>query len=292
MFRSALHNRLKRWLIDAGAALALILCGFAARDAQASWLDDDFYCRIYGCIVVGDGNAYDVYDVYRFSGGGVVAAGEELIPWVGNPYEGGGTVDMLESGTLTPASASFSGDLLGIDTDGDGIAELSPFDSNNSGVLDMGDSLPAFGADSTVNFSSANGATHSLYIAARVDFSVYMRAGVASGEGNLAADMPPESVGFAVSVNQQGNDSGLSYGSRAVDPDFYAVSGINSLADIWQIPTEVAQFRRSSGTHSRRATDVADQAVRLDVLFDAPAVGLEAGAGSVEYDIELRFYNR
>jgi hypothetical protein len=280
-----------RWFFDARLALALIFWLAGSGMANASWLDDDYYCRVYGCIVVSDGSAFDIYDRYRFAGGGTVAPGSELIAWTGNPYEGSGTVELLETGTLTPVNESLSSSLLGIDEDGDGIADLFPNDANNSGVLDLGDSLTPFAAGSKLDFSG-NGITRSLYVAARMDFSLYLQASSLGGEGTMPSSLSPDAVNFALSVTQRGNDGGFSFGSRAVNPDFVPTAGVSSLGDIWQIPVEAAAFRRSSGTHNRRSNRVADQSVRLDMLLDAPAVGLEAGSGEAQYQLDFRFYNR
>lgn len=283
---------LLRWFFDARLALVFVLWLAGAGIAGASWLDDDYYCRVYGCIVVSDGQAFDIYDRYRFAGGGTVAPGSELIAWTANPYEGVGSVDMVTTGTLDPAAGSITGDLIGIDTNGDGLTDLNPVDQNNNGVLDLGDSLPGFTALSTVNFSTANGSSRSVYIAARMDFSIYMRARIASSEGDIASELDPHNIGFALSVTTRGSDGGFTYGRRAVDPDFAALPGVDSLGDIWQTLTAAGEFRRSSGTHSRRANDVADQSVRLDMLLDAPSIGLEAGSGTLEYQVDMRFYNR
>lgn len=289
--RASLGN-MHRWFFDARLALAFVLLFAGGRSALASWLDDDYYCRVYGCIVVSDGQAFDIYDRYRFAGGGTVAPGSELIAWTANPYEGSGDVDLVKSGSLDPTSATLNSELIGIDTDGDGLAELNPSDNNGNGVLDLGDSLPEFSALSGISFSTANGDARSVYIAARMDFSVYMRASVASSEGSIASDLNPYDVGFALSVSTRGSDAGFTYGRRAVDPNFVALPGVDSFGAIWQTLTPAGEFRRSRGTHSRRANAVSDQAVRLDMLLDTPSIGLEAGSGSVEYDIELRFYNR
>ncbi|MEL6664337.1 MAG: hypothetical protein AAFR33_15190, partial [Pseudomonadota bacterium] len=51
--------------------LAVCAAGAWIADAAAqSFLDSDFYCRTYGCVVVHDGNTFDVYDNYNFSTGG------------------------------------------------------------------------------------------------------------------------------------------------------------------------------------------------------------------------------
>ena len=60
--------------------------------AQASWLDSDFYCRVYGCVVVHDGFTFDVYDNYIFATGGTIPVGGRMIPWTGNPFQGAGAV--------------------------------------------------------------------------------------------------------------------------------------------------------------------------------------------------------
>ena len=49
------------------AALLIGLAGFFSSQAWATFIDTDTYCINYGCVVVGDGTDFDVYDAFNFA---------------------------------------------------------------------------------------------------------------------------------------------------------------------------------------------------------------------------------
>ncbi len=276
-------------------AVSAILLTLWSGWANASWLDDDYWCRVYGCVVTSDGTAFDIYDVYNFSSGSSVSAGSPLMSWSGNPYQGSGFVDVVTSGSLNPATepSSTQGSLLGIDHNGDGIADQYIQDNNSSGFIDLGDSfhsIPLGVATDIVNDANAN--KHSFYVASRTDFYIYGTATLLSETQNMSSNVAPNETSYSISMQQTGSDEGFSFGSATSNPRFAAISGINDLGDIWGVPTRIAEFKRSAGTRSTSSTDVKNQAVRVDVEFQMPAPDFSFGTGELNYKVVYDFYNR
>lgn len=292
--RSLWHPRI---LPDGGKWLSVlgILTFGLSGNASASWLDSDFWCQVYGCIVVSDGRAFDFYDVYDFSTGRTVRVGQPLIAWSGNPYQGSGTVDPVKTGTLEAMSTpgALQGLLLDIGQNDMGQGEGYINDGNASGYLDLGDSLKAFSLNPMTDVVLKDRAfKHSFYIAARTDFYLYGRASLQSSSGDLQQYINPSMTGIDVSIIRSGVDSGFAFGSATADPDFVPASGINDLDDFWGTPTRLADFRRTSGTWSGNAADVAMQAVRVDVEYQLPEPDFSYGTGELDYRVEYLFYNR
>lgn len=289
-------SRQKRLLtISKRFAVSAILLTIWSGFASASWLDDDYWCRVYGCVVTSDGTAFDIYDVYDFSRGSGVSVGSPLVFWSSNPYQGSGLVDAVSTGTLRPIADpnSSQGSMLGIDQNGDGIADQDILDNNNSGFIDLGDSflsIPLGISTDVVNGSDAN--KHSFYVASRTDFYIYGTATLLSETQNMSSNVSPGDTGFAVSMVQQGADGGFSFGNATSNPRFFATNGINDLDDIWGVPTRIAEFRRNAGTRRSNSTDVKNQAVRVDIEFKTPAPDFSYGTGELSYKVVYDFYNR
>lgn len=263
--------------------------------AEASWLDSDYWCRVYGCVVASDGRAWDIYDVYNFSNGRTVSPGSPLIAWSNNPHQGSGVVDAVNTGTIEPVTGpgANQGLMIGIDQNADGAEDLSVNDNAASGYLDLGDSLSAFTLSPATDIVIKDGVLqHSFYVASRTDFYIYGRAQAQVQSGQLASKVSPDDTGLAISMVRQGNDSGFSFGGNTTDPRFRPISGVDSLQDIWGTPTRIAEFRRSGGTRSGNARDVSTQSVRVDVEYELPDPDFSYGTGSLNYRVEYLFYNR
>lgn len=272
-----------------------ILLAIWSGSVSASWLDNDYWCRVYGCVVTSDGTAYDIYDVYDFSRGRAVSVGSPLKFWSSNPYQGSGMVDAVSTGTLQPIvePSSTQGSLLGIDQNGDGIADQEMLDSNNSGFIDLGDSFLSIPLGVATDIVNSNDTTkHSFYVASRTDFYIYGTATLLLETQNMSDNVSPSETSFNVSMQQKGTDAGFSFGSATSNPDFVATNGINDLGDIWGVPTRIAEFKRSAGTRRTNSTDVKNQAVRMDIGFRAPAPDFSFGTGELNYKVVYDFYNR
>jgi hypothetical protein len=274
---------------------SLILILSAPSITLASWLDSDYWCRVYGCVVASDGVAYNIYDVYDFTAGTSVSTGSQLIAWSNNPYIGVGTVDTVETGTLVQSTQpdATQGQLLGIDEGGDGALDFPVVDANNSGYLDLGDQVMAFTLSSLTDIVAQDGQIrHSFYVASRTDFSLYGRASVAYQSGDLGALITPDLTTFSLSMTRRGVDDGFSFGSATANPRFNLAPGVDSLNAFWGSFTELASFRRAAGTRRNNAAEVASQSVRLDFQYTLPEPDFFYGTGELNYKVEYLFYNR
>ncbi len=275
--------------------LATVLFAGFNQSGFTSLLDNDYYCRVYGCLMVGDGSAFDVYDVYIFSTGGVVPNGAELIHWSGNPIDGAGNVDLLVSGTQNIAVKPGVGQglLVGLDQTGNALAEDAVVDTNGSGYLDLGDSMASAQLSSMTSVVLKDRAfKHSIYVASRTDFDIYGHASLLHKSTGFAGSITEDNTGFQIFKVQQGSDDGIAFGSAASDPRFIAISGINNLSNLWGAPTTLASFRRANGTHRRRASTLMEQSVRIDFEYQLPIPDFSLGVGVLDYQVEYSFHNR
>jgi hypothetical protein len=279
----------------------IALFAISTEMASASIIDTDFYCRTYGCVMISDGSGTDVYDVYKFAGGGTVAFGNPLIPWTGNPIQGIGPVNIVETGTTNPIQTSLpaagNATQLAIDINGDGVANLSINDNNSNGYLDASDSIAAFSlTDSTDVVYRNNALPHSFYLTSRnTRFDIRARATVDSSSSAYGGAVALSDISFSVSITQSGNDAGLSYGSLARNGNFSAVTTINDLGDIASNFTTIAFFTHPVGI--RRRTDnannhVSRQSIRFNLSYGYPALDLSQGEGSIQFGVDYAPYKR
>ncbi|MEO0549242.1 MAG: hypothetical protein AAFZ91_04920 [Pseudomonadota bacterium] len=262
--------------------------------AYASWLDSDFYCRNYGCVVVHDGVSFDVYDNYVFATGGNVPVGGRMIPWTGNPFQGTGEVNPVITGSitegLTTAPLEEQSIMLGIDTNGDGTPDLMPGDLNNSGFLDAGDTMDPFNLTVATDLVAANtSAQRSFYVSSTTDFYLTGQA-IATGSGfGTVADL--SGISLTYDVNRSGTDAGMSYGSNTRNGNYIReIANVSSLADLSSGPVRLLEFRNS--IRLRDATLLPTQSVRFDYVYDFGNYDLSMGRGDLQYEIEFDFYNR
>lgn len=265
----------------------------------ASILDNDFYCRTYGCVMISDGVGSDIYDVFRFSGGGTVPVGSPLIAWTGNPIQGIGPVNIVETGTTTPIPASLpaasNGTRLAIDSNGDGLGNISINDNNNNGYLDASDSLAAFGLTGNTDVVyQDNTLLHSFYLTSRnTRVDIRARASIDSVSSDYGSTVALSGIPFGMSITQSGNDAGLSYGSLTRNGNFSAVSGINDLGDLSGAYTPIALFTHPQGI--RRNADNANnhvyrQSLRFNMSYGYPALDLSQGEGAIQLRVEYAPY--
>lgn len=278
-------------------ALSLSLSVLAALPgASASWLDSDFYCRTYGCVVVHDGFSFDVYDNYVFATGGTVPVGGRMIPWTGNPFEGTGGVNPVITGTRTEGFHSVplqdQGVVLGIDTNGDGVPDRLPQDSNNSGFLDAGDQLDPFHLNLRTDLVAANtSAQRSFYLSSRTDFYLSAEARLLGPGGGLNAPQQLDNIGFDYGVTRRGFDDGMAFGANARNGNFIrSIGAVNDLGDLLGTPTRIMEFRQP--IRRRNAADLPSQSVRFDYVYGFEGYDLSMGDGHLQYEIEFDFYNR
>ena len=271
------------------------MAGALAAPAHASWLDSDFYCRVYGCVVVHDGFTFDVYDNYRFSNGSVVQPGEKMVPWFGNPFQGAGAVNPVITGTRTEAFTQAplvdESTMVGIDRDGDGDLDFQPT-ANASGFLDASGTLQSFtltGA-STLRADESS-AQRSFYMSSRTEF--FLAAEVRLGTGNGVALDPAalSQVGFDYGVTLRGNDSGMAFGSNAFrNNNTWDINNVNDLGDLYGAPVFILEVYNE--IRRRSADSLPSQSIRFDYVYGFGGYDLSMGTGALDYEIEFSFYNR
>lgn len=282
-------NRLK-------AALAVLSVFATAPGAAASWLDSDFYCRTYGCIVVHDGFTFDVYDNYVFATGGTVPPGGRMIPWTGNPFQGSGGVNPVVTGTRTEGFHTVplqdQSVILGIDTDGDGVPDRLPTDANGNGFLDAGDSMDPFAVSLSTNLVAADtSAQRSFYLSSRTDFYLTAQARLIGPGGGLNSSDQLRNIGFDYGITRRGVDDGMSFGTNARNGNYIRqIGAINDLGDILGTPTRILEVRNA--IRRRDAASLPSQSVRFDYVYGFEDYDLSMGEGHLQYEIEFDFYNR
>ena len=290
LLNKAASARLSRYLTMATLAIS------ASLTAQASWIDTDALCQTYGCVVIHDGVSFDVYDKFDSSTGTVISAGQPLIRRLSNPILGAGTVNPVITGSLdeglTTAPLHDQSAMLGIDTNGDGIGDRFPLDTNNSGFLDAGDSLDSFEITSSTNIvTGSTSAQRSLYITSTTDF--YLTAQVLSNLSSpgLSTGSGLASMGFSYRIRRRGNDAGMRFGRSARRGRTYRLNrSVNTLADLAVAPVQIVEFRRA--IVRRRSASLPDQSLRFDYVYDFGSYDMSMGNGDLNFEIEFDFYAR
>ena len=264
--------------------------------AQASWIDSDFYCRVYGCVVVHDGFSFDVYDNYVFATGGTVPNGGRMIPWTGNPFQGAGGVNPVITGSRTEGFHSVplqdQSVVLGIDTNGDGVPDRLPVDANGSGFLDAGDSLDPFAVSLSTDLVAADtSAQRSFYLSSRTDFYLTAEARLIGPTDGFNTANLLNRVEFDYGVTRQGVDDGMAFGADTRRGNYIrSIGNANTVGDLYGSPVQIMEFRNA--IRLRNAADLPSQSVRFDYVYGFGGYDLSMGDGHLQYELEFDFYNR
>ncbi len=280
---------LKGALLSAGALLSV-------PGANASWIDSDFYCRVYGCVVVHDGFSFDVYDNFVFATGGTVPVGGRMIPWTGNPFQGAGGVNPVITGTRSEGFHTVPLEdqsvILGIDTNGDGIPDRLPTDGNSNGFLDAGDRLDPFNVSLSTDLVAADtSAQRSFYLSSRTDFFLTAEARLVGPTDNFNTANLLNRVAFDYGVTRQGVDDGMAFGADTRNGNYIrSIVGIDTVGDLFGSPTQIMEFRND--IRLRNAVDLPSQSVRFDYVYGFADYDLSMGDGHLQYELEFDFYNR
>ena len=276
--------------------LAAITALVTGPGAQASWIDSDFYCRVYGCVVVHDGFSFDVYDNYVFATGGTVPDGGRMIPWTGNPFQGAGGVNPVITGSRTEGFHSVplqdQSVVLGIDTNGDGVPDRLPVDGNGSGFLDAGDSLDPFAVSLSTDLVAADtSAQRSFYLSSRTDFYLTAEARLIGPTDEFNTANLLNRVEFDYGVTRQGVDDGMAFGADTRRGNYIrSIGNANSVGDLYGSPVQIMEFRNA--IRLRNAPDLPSQSVRFDYVYGFGGYDLSMGDGHLQYELEFDFYNR
>ncbi|MEO1321787.1 MAG: hypothetical protein AAFV59_02145 [Pseudomonadota bacterium] len=285
-------------LVSTSLKRALIACvaALSAPHASASWLDSDFYCRVYGCVVVHDGFSFDVYDNYVFATGGTVPVGGQMIPWTGNPFQGAGGVNPVITGTRTEGFHTVplqdQSVILGIDTDGDGVPDRLPTDGNSNGFLDAGDSLDPFNVSLSTDLVAADtSAQRSFYLSSRTDFYLTAEARLIGPGDNFNTANLLNRIAFDYGVTRSGVDDGMAFGADTRNGNYIRSLGpAETVGDLFGTPTQIMEFRNA--IRFRDAADLPSQSVRFDYVYGFGGYDLSMGDGHLQYELEFDFYNR
>ncbi len=286
---SLLKTKLKWWMVSGAACLSSF-------SANASWLDSDFYCRVYGCVIAHDGFSFDVYDNYNFATGTEIGRNEQMIRWSGNPVQGSGGVNPVITGSRTEGfynvPVTDQSSILGIDFDGDGVPDRLPNDANNSGFLDAGDSLDPFALTVSTDLVAADtSAQRSFYITSRTDFFLTAEATLIGDSDELNNLDMLENVDFNFGVTRQGVDDGMAFGADARTGNYFrSFNNVDSVADLFGSPRRIMVFRND--IRLRDAADLPSQSIRFDYVYGLGEYDMSMGEGFLQYEIEFDFYNR
>lgn len=262
-------------------------------------MDTDTYCVTYGCVAVGDGADFAVYDAFIFATNTCcVAANQPLIRWTSSTLIGaGGPVTMVVTGTLAaavvPTATQYT--RLGLDTNADGTADTAFADTNANSFLDAADTQAAFAINGGQRLAlNTRAVGRSLYMTSTMDFDVYASAAKATSTGTFGPAIPLANVGVAFSITQTGTDGAQPYGANAANPTFVPNATITNLGQLSPGPTRVAEFRRTAGIRAtnRAGTNVMPQSIRFNTAYTLPPVDLSLGSGSADIDLTLTFYQR
>ena len=272
------------------ALVALTLSFCAAQTASASFLDEDFYCRTYGCAVVHDGRNYDIYDNWQFDiSSCCVPIGSPMVSYYNRAEAPNitGTLDTI-IGTNPDSNQSMS---LGITQNGSTI-DASVFDDGD-GYLDASDTLNAFTLSSATDIKLAGKGesySHSFFITSRnTRFSMRALATISNATGDFANTIGLGDIKLRPSVSSRGNDGGFEYGARANAGNITIVRGIEDLGDLSGLPTQIMEFGRNNGIRKRNG-DIDEQSIRLDLLYTMPKYDLSMGTGSLDINVVFDFY--
>ncbi len=287
-------KRISQWT-RALSALVTALC--AAPSAQASFIDTDFYCRVYGCVIVHDGFAFDVYDAFDFATGQPVPVGGKLVLWRSVPALGTGGVQPVITGTRTrgPQGAPLvdQGARIGIDQTGDGVADRVPAGGSAAGYLDAGDTFNPFTLTATTDLVSAeSSAQRSFYISSRLPFNLTARVFPANASDPAQSAQRFSQIAFQYQVTNSGTDDGMEFGRFAQPGNglFRAVGSVNDLGDMIGTARPIMEFRKE--IRQKDSASLPAQSIRFDYVYGFGSYDLSMGAGDFSFRMEFDFYRR
>ena len=269
------------------ASLALI-SGWQVT-AHASFLDDDFWCRTYGCAVVHDGQNFDVYDNFIFATNSCcVANGAQMIPGSSTF----GQFNLTDSLTKHVGPNSTQSMYIGLTQDGSTISQALLDDGD--GYLDAGDNFGgvfSMGSLTDIMLDGPGKAySHSFYITSRnTKFSLRALASIASSTDDFANTITLDDINIDAAMTRRGNDAGFDFGRRARSNKITVENGIIDLGDLQAVPTKMFSFNNNSGIR-RRNGDLNEQTIRLDFLYTMPDYDMSMGVGSMNIDMVFAMY--
>lgn len=277
----------KRKLIKTVGSLAVIF-GWQMT-ANASFLDNDFWCRTYGCAIVHDGQNFDIYDNYILATNTCcIANGAQMIPF-SNTFSGFNLTDSLDK-HIGPNSSQ--GMVFGITQNGNTVSQA--LNDDGDGYLDAGDNFGgAFTMSSLTDImldGSGKAYSHSFFITSRnTRFSLRALASIASSTGDFATSLTLNDIKIDAAVTRRGNDAGFNFGLRANSNNITVVNSVNDLGDLQAVSTKIFDFDRFNGIR-RRNGNLDEQSIRLDLVYTMPDYDMSMGVGSLNIDMVFDLY--
>ncbi len=294
-----------KYIKKTGIAILLLV---GSLNAHATFMDTDTYCVNYGCVLICDTGACNIYDEWNFSTSTVLAAGQQLIFYTTNPVVGAGTTPLntnyLNTVTKVTTPAANQGTRLTINSQTSGGIVT---DAGAAGWFDASDTISAFGIDATTDITwvatPATGVTaggtnpqrHSFFFCSR-NVNVDIRAVVGANTSTLdiPATTPPASVGYGFTWTRTGTDAGTAYGARTLAGTTFVASAVANLGTL-AANTTVGSFTTSTyGTANAATTPAAQltQCVRVQPSYTMPAADLSMGRGDLNIRVDYTFWKR
>jgi len=285
-------NRISSSKLGLLSGFALFSAGLSFEAAaQTSFLDTDFFCQNFGCVVIHDGQDFDIYDNFRFSSNSCcIPFGAQMISFFNRAGQTNQTGTTQRAINFRPdPNQSFR---LGILQTANGDPVLSTFDDGN-GFLDAGDTLSRFSisADTDVSLDSdARSYSHSIFISSRnTRFSVRAEAEIENVTGDFEQTLGLDDIAVDVGITRRGNDDGFDFGARTSTGASSFSSTVNTLDDLTGSQVEIAEFRRFAGIRTRTGS-INQQLIRLDLEYTMPDYDLSMGLGSLDANVTIDFF--
>lgn len=242
---------------------------------------DSTACQLFGCALVTNGSDWELYLMTGSSG-------RPATLWA----SGGQEVGTVRTGSLERAGQRPDGDAataLGIDLDGDGVADLRIEGGAGDGFLDASDRLQAFPITSQAQVSLAERELrHSFWIASNVPLAIHARSRLTERSGELADSHPLGSVDVEIALDASGADGPLAFGGDSSIAGFQRDSSIRTLADMVAGPLRLFELRQGTSTS---VTDLRRQLVRVSATYRLAGYDLSQGTGEMAAEVEYFVFN-
>lgn len=293
------------WILSYSLALFALL--FTAR-ANATYMDTDTYCANYGCVIICDSVACNIYDVWNFNTSTTIAVGQNLIPYATNPIIGAGA---------TPYTANYRNTLTKIAVPGANIAtEILINGQTSGGVLtdnattgyfNAADTITAFGLNAATDIAweatpaagvtagGTNPQRHTFFYCSRgVGTDVMGVIGLNSSTLDMPTTTPLANIGYSVGYTRTGTDAGITYGNNASNGAIFTAGAVTNLG-AFTVPAVAASFTAQTRVGNVGGTNLAAQmrqCVRFEANYTMPNFDLSLGRGDVNIRIDYNFRRR
>ena len=270
------------------AASLVVISGWQIT-ANASFLDNDFWCLTYGCAVVHDGQNFDIYDNFIFATNTCcVAVGSQMIPGSSTF----GQFNLTNSLTKHIGPNSTQSMVIGITQKGRKISQ--PLNDDGDGYLDAGDNFGGvftMGSLTDIMLDGPGKAySHSFFITSlNTKFSLRALASIANSTDDFVSTVALNDIKIDAAMTKRGNDAGFTFGRHANSKKVSVQAGIVDLGDLQAVSTKMFSFNNFTGIRKRDG-DLNEQTIRLDFLYTMPDYDMSMGVGSLNIDMVFDLY--